>query len=329
MQIKSLRRSAVMLLASLAGFIVPLAGASAQSFPNKPIRLIVGSSPGGGGDIVARIVAPRLSKLLGQPVVIENRAAAGGNIGAALVAKAAPDGHTLLLAYTGHVMNPGLYGKLPFDTVRDFAPVARLDTTQTVLVVNPSLPIKSVQELIAYAKAHPDKLSMGGLPGSSSNMAGELFKSMAGIDILSVPYKGNSEALTALLSGEIVVMFNTMTIVSSHVRSGKMRALATAGKARSQLMPELPTISEVALPGFSAEGWHGIIAPAKTPDAVVEQIHQALRKVMDQPDVRTRMAELGNEPVVLGPSAFSAFIQDEIPRWVKVIADAHIKSPDL
>ena len=182
---------------------------------------------------------PAAAEMLGQPVVVENRPGAGGNIGADVVAKAPPDGYTLLLAYTGHVINPGLYAKLPFDTVRDFSPVTMLATNQTVLVVHPSVPAKTVKELIALARAKPGKFTVGSLPGSSQHLAGELFKSMAKLDLLFIPYKGNSQALTGLMSGEVDVMFNTMTIVQPHVRSGKMRALAVTGKSRSQLMPEV------------------------------------------------------------------------------------------
>ena len=299
--------------------------ASAQPYPAKPVRVIVGSAAGGGGDTVARTLSQPLAEALGQPVVVENRPGAGGNIGADVVAKAPPDGYTLLLGYTGHVINPGLYPKLPFDTVRDFSPVTMLATNQTVLVVHPSVPAKSVKELIALAKANPGKFTVGSLPGSSQHLAGELFKSMAKLNLLFIPYKGNAQALTGLMSGEVDVMFNTMTIVQPHVRSGKMRALAVTGKTRSQLMPEVPTVSEAALPGFSSVGWYGILAPAKTPDAVVDKLHQALRTILNSAQVKQRLVGMGNEPVGTGPKEFDAFIREEIPRWSKVIKDARIK----
>ena len=300
-----------------------LARRSAQ--PTGKTALIVGSPAGGGGDTVARTVSQPLAEMLGQPVVVENRPGAGGNIGADVVAKAPADGYTLLLAFTGHVINPGLFAKMPFDTVRDFAPVTMLATNQTVLVVHPSVPAKTVKELIALARAKPGKFTVGSLPGSSQHLAGELFKSMAKLDLLFIPYKGNSQALTGLMSGEVDVMFNTMTIVQPHVRSGKMRALAVTGKSRSQLMPEVPTIAEAALPGFSSVGWYGIVAPAKTPDAVIEKLHQSLTKTLKSADVRQRLIAMGNEPVGTGPKEFDAFIKEEIPRWSRVIRDASIK----
>jgi len=298
--------------------------AYAQNFPNKPLRMIVGSPAGGGGDTTARLITQPLGELLGQSFVIENRPGAGGNIGADAVAKAAPDGYTLLWAYTGHVINPGLYAKLPFDTVRDFAPVAMVATNQTVLAVRPSLPINSVQDLVAYARREPGKLNMGSLTGSSQHLAGELFKSTAGITIQYVPYKGAAQALTALLGGEIDLMFNTLTIMQPHMKSGKVRALAVTGKTRSAAAPEVPTIAESGYPAFSSVGWYGVIAPARTPAPVVARLHEGITKVLASSDTRTRLLAGGNEPVQMSTAEFDAFIRDEIPRWAKVIRDARI-----
>ena len=307
---------------ALAATFTGLAGA--QTFPSKPLRMIVGSPAGGGGDTTARIVTAPLAEVLGQPVVIENRPGAGGNIGADLVAKAAPDGYTLLWAYTGHVINPGLYARLPFDTVRDFAPVAMVATNQTLLAVRPGLPINSVRDLVAYAKREPGKLSMGTLTGSSQHLAGELFKTTAGINILYVPYKGAAQALNALLGGEIDVMFNTLTIMQPHVKSGKVRALAVTGKTRSTVQPDLPTISESGYPGFSSVGWYGVIATGKTPPAVVARLHEGITKVLATAETRGKLLALGNEPVQMSTAEFDEFIRDEIPRWAKVIKDAKI-----
>lgn len=304
---------------------VPTA-ASNQTYPAKTIRLIVGSSAGGGGDILARTVAQRLSEALGQPVVIDNRPGAAGNIGAEIVAKAPADGYTLLFAFTGHVINPGFYAKLPFDTINDFAPVTLLATNQTVLVVHPSLPVQSVRELIALAQARAGKLSMASLPGSSQHLAGELFKSMAGVDILFVPYKGNGPALNDVLAGHVDMMFNTMTLAQPFIKAGKLRALAVAGEKRSQLMPELPTISETGLPGFSSTGWYGILAPAKTLREVVSRLNQSLVKILAEPELKQRLISTGNEPVGDTPEQFDAFIRSEIPKWAKVIREAHIKA---
>lgn len=307
-------------------FGISCAGAaSAQAYPVKPVRFIVGSPAGGGGDTVARVVAQPLSELLGQQIIVENRPGSGGNIGADVVAKAPPDGYTLLMAFTGHVINPGLYGKLPFNTLNDFAPITLLATNQTLLAVHPSVPVKSVKELISFARSNPGKFTFGSLPGSSQHLAGELFKSMAKLNLLFVPYKGNAQALTGLMSGEVDIMFNTMTLLQPHVQTGKVRALAVTGKTRSSLMPELPTIHEAALPGFSSVGWYGMLAPAKTPPAVIEALHKGFAKVLSAGNARQRLVAMGNEPVGLGPRDFDAFIRQEIPRWSKVIQDAGIR----
>jgi len=299
--------------------------ALAQTYPVKPIRLIVGSPAGGGGDTVARTIGPPLAEMLSQPMVIENRPGSGGNIGADLVAKSTPDGYTLLFAFTGHVINPGLYGKLPVDTVRDFQPVTMLATNQTVLAVHPSVPARSVKELIAVARAQPKKFTVGALPGTSQHLAGELFKSTAKVDMLYVPYKGNSQALTALMSGEIDVMFNTLAITLPQIRAHRVRALAVTGKTRSQLMPELPTIAEAALPVFSSVGWYGIVAPAKTPQAIVDRLYEAISKVLASSEIRQRFTGMGNEAAAMTPKEFDQFIREEIPRWMKVITEAKIK----
>jgi tripartite-type tricarboxylate transporter receptor subunit TctC len=302
-----------------------VAGAAlAQTYPTKSIRLIVGSSAGGGGDTFARVTAQALSNALGQQVVIDNRAGAGGNIGADLVAKAPPDGYTLLFVYTGHVLNPSLYPKLPFDTVRDFAPVALLATNESFLLVNPAVPAKSLTELIALAKQSPGKYTIGALPSSAQHLGSELFKLRAGIDLLFIPYKGNGPALTDLLGGQLDTAFNTVAITLPLVQAGKLRALAVAGERRSKLAPGVPTMIEAGLPGFSFFGWYGIVAPAKTPDAIVKRLNETLVRVMKSPDILERVAAMGNEPVGSTPAEFDKFIREEIPKWGKVIRDAKI-----
>jgi tripartite-type tricarboxylate transporter receptor subunit TctC len=250
-------------ICAIAAVLASVGTAWAQAYPTKPIRIIVGSSAGGGGDIMARLVAAPMSAALGQQVIVDNRPGAGGNIGADIVAKSAPDGYTLLFVFSGHVTNPSLYPKLPFDTVRDFAAVTMLATNESVLVVHPSVPANSVKELIALAKQNPGKYSIAALPSSSQHLGSELFKLQAGINLLFVPYKGNAAALTDLLGGQVQVMFNTLAISLPHVKSGKLRALAVAGARRSRLAPDLPTVSEAGLPGFSFNGWYGIVAPRK------------------------------------------------------------------
>ena len=298
--------------------------ADSVRYPAKPIRIIVGSSAGGGGDTMARLVAQPMTTALGQQVVIDNRPGAGGNIGADIVAKAPGDGYTLLFVFSGHVVNPSLYSKLPFDTVGDFAPVTMLSRNESMLVVNPSLPVKNVKELIALAKQNPGKYSIGALPSSSQHLASELLKLQAGIDLLFVPYKGNGPALADLLGGQIQIMFNTIAITMPHVQSGKLRALAVAGARRSRLAPDLPTVSEAGLPGFASSGWYGIVAPAATPRPIVNRLSETLRAVVKSPEIVERMAASGNEPVGGTPEEFDRFIREEIPKWAKVIRQAKI-----
>ncbi len=298
--------------------------AAAQSYPTKSIRLIVGSSAGGGGDTFARVAAQGAAGVLGQQVVIDNRAGAGGNIGADLVAKAPPEGYTLLFVFTGHVLNPTLYPKLPFDTVRDFAPVAMLATNESLLLVHPSVPAKSLVELIALAKKNPGKYTIGALPSSGQHLGSELLKLRAGIDLLFIPYKGNGPALTDLMGGQLDMAFNTVAIALPLVQAGKLRALAAAGERRSKLAPDVPTMIEAGLPGFSFFGWYGIVAPARTPDAIVKRLNQVFVQVVKSPELAERIAAMGNEPVGSTPTEFDKFIRDEIPKWAKVIKEAKI-----
>ena len=296
----------------------------AQEYPHKPIRIIVASSAGGGGDTMARLMAQALTPELGQQVIVDNRPGAGGNIGAALVAKATPDGYTLLFVFSGHATNPSLYRNLPFDTVRDFAPVVLLATNESVLVVHPALPVASVKELVALARKDPGKYTIAALPSSSQHLGSELFKLQAGIDLTFVPYKGNAAALADLLGGQIHVMFNTLAVTMPHVRNGKLRALAVAGAQRSRIAPELPTVSEAGLPGFAFNGWYGIVAPAGTPRPIIERLNQAMVKIVKSPEIAARITALGNEPVGSTPEAFDALIRQEIPKWAKVIKEAGI-----
>ncbi|HTD90776.1 MAG TPA: tripartite tricarboxylate transporter substrate binding protein [Burkholderiales bacterium] len=297
----------------------------AQPYPAHPVRLIVGSSAGGGGDGVARVVAAKLSPVLSQQIVVDNRPGAAGNIGTELVARAAPDGYTLLFAYPGHVINPVLFKKLPFDPTRDFAAVGMIATNQLALVVNPALPVQSVKELIAYVKSRPGKLSMAALPGSTPHLAGELFKTQAGLDILFVPYKGNGPATNDVIAGQVEIMFNTLALVTPLVKAGRLRALATAGEKRSELMPELPTISEAGLKGFSCSGWYGLLVPAGTPRGVVATLNHALNGVLRDADMQSRMRAMGNEVAPGTPEAFDAFVRAEIPKWGDIARRAGIK----
>ena len=318
-QHSALRCIAILWLASVA------ANLHAQPYPTRPIRLIVGSSAGGGGDGVARVMAAKLTPLLGQQVVIDNRPGAAGNIGTEMVARAVPDGYTLLFAFTGHVINPALFKKLPFDPLRDFAPVGMIGYNNSALVVNAALAVQSVKELIAHAKARPGKLTAGAIPGGSQHLATEMLKVQAGVDILYVPYKGNGPAMSDLLAGQLDFMFNSLQLVAPLAKAGRLRALAVTSEKRSELMPELPTLSEAAIKGFSAQGWYGLIAPAYTPRGVVVKLSDAMNSVLREADTQQRFKAMGVEIAYATPDQFDALIRTEIPKWAEVARRAGIK----
>lgn len=320
-----LSRLTQMVTVMALGAISLAAGAQASNYPERPIRIVVGSPAGGGGDSIARLVSQAAASAIGQTFVIENRAGAGGNIGADVVAKAAPDGYTLLLAYTGHVVNPGLYKKLPFDPIKDFTPVMMLARSQSVLIVRPGLKARTFQEFLTMARETPGKLTMAALPGSSQHLAGELMQSMAAVDILTVPYRGNAAAFNDVMGGQIDAMFSTVTVAGPFIRGGKVRALAVAGAKRSAVLPDIPTVAESGLPGFASEGWYGLLAPAKTPGPVIEKLRTAFARALDQAFVKEAMAVSGNEAAHVPPTEFDGFIRSEIPRWTEVIRRAKIE----
>ncbi len=299
----------------------------AQPYPNKPVRVIVPYAAGGGTDTAARIIAQKLTEKWGHSVVVDNRPGAAGIIGSDLVAKAQPDGYTLLVAAGAHAINPGLYQKLPYDTRKDFAPVAFLVTAPNILVVNPSVHVASVRELIDLAKAKPGQLNFGsGGAGQTPHLAAELFKSMAGVDMSHVPYKGGAPATLDLLSGRISVMFGGMVLTLPHVKSGKLRALAITGARRSKTVPELPTIGESGLPGYEADEWFGMFAPAGTPRAVVESLNGTVRALLKMPDTQERFSTLGAEVVDMDVQGFAAFVDKQIGKWAQVIKAANIRA---
>ena len=317
------RRTLLASLAVAAAGALPL-GALAQNFPTKPITIIVPFSAGGTTDILARIVGQGLTTELGQPFVVDNRAGAGGNIGASLAAKAPADGYTLFMGTVGtHAINQALYKKMPFDPVKDFAPISRVATVPNLLVAHPSQPYKTVKELIAYAKANPGKVTYGS-PGSgaSPHVSGELFKSMTGTDLLHVPYKGSAPAMTDLLGGQIAIMFDNMPSAIQHVRSGKLRPIAVTTAKRSPELPDIPTIAEAGVPGYEAMSWFGLFAPAATPKPVLDRLNAALVKVLNQPDVKKKIAEQGGDVVAETPEQFAAFIKAETAKWGKVVKDS-------
>ena len=314
--------------ATLLIAVAVTAPAAAQGFPSRPLKIVATFEPGGASDILARLLAPRLAESLGQPVLVENRPGAGGNTGTDYVAKSAPDGHTLVMGYIGtHAVNPTLYPRIPFDAVRDFAPVAFVASIPSALVVHPSVPARSVPELVALAKSRPGALNYGsGGSGTAPHLGAELFKLMAGVDLVHVPYKGSGPAVTDLLSGQLSLMFNTMIQTIPHVQSGKLRALAVTSARRSAALPELPTVAEAGLPGYEMVGWFGVLAPAGTPKEAVARLNGDLLKALALPDVKERLAKLGSEPTdIRTPEQFGDYIKAEIAKWARVVKAAGMR----
>lgn len=311
----------------LSCMLLPAAVAmAAETYPAKPIRLIVPFPPGGPADALARIVGDRIGANMGKPVVVENRPGAGGNIGMEMGAKAAPDGYTLVLAPAGNLtVNPSLYRSVPYDVARDFAPVTVLGNVPNILVVNPSVPAKTVAELVEYARAHPGQLNFSSPGnGSGAHLAGELFKSMAAVDITHVPYNGIAPAVTAVVGGQVQLMFAGAPAVLQHVQAGKLRALGVASLARIAAAPELPTLSESGFPGFDVTSWYGIVASAGTPNDVIVRLHDEIAKALAEPDVREKLAGLGADPVGNTPAEFASMIRSETIKWSKIVKDAKI-----
>jgi tripartite-type tricarboxylate transporter receptor subunit TctC len=301
--------------------------AAAQSFPAKPIRVIVPSPPGDGSDVVARLIGEKLAGAWGQQVVVDNRPGAGGRIGTELAAKAPSDGYTWIMGNAGsHGINGGLYRNLPYDLENDFAPITQIMRAPNALVVSPSLGVNSVGELIALLKKNPGKYSYGsGGNGSSAHLSAELFKSMAGVDIVHVPYKGATLALTDLIAGNIVMFMGNLPPAMGHIKAGRIKALAVTTLARSKLVPELPTVDEAGLKGFETVAWFGLLAPAGTPPEVIAKTRDEVARIVHTPELRARIDSLGGEPVGNTPREFAAIIRADIAKWRKVVADANIK----
>ncbi|MCI3951546.1 MAG: LacI family transcriptional regulator [Burkholderiales bacterium] len=308
------------------GFLIGAVGAAAQNYPTKPIRFLVGFPPGGTNDIVARAVAPKLSEYLGQQVVVENRGGANTAIASELAARAAPDGYTLMLNAPGHATNPSLI-KLNFDSIKDFAFITLLAESQNLLVVHPSLPVKTVKELVALSKKRPGDINYGSSGiGTTVHLSAELFQYMTGIKWLHVPYKGGGPGLVALLSGEVSLYFGNVPTVIRQARAGKLRAIATTGPKRSVAAPDIPTVAEAGVPGYEVTTFYGMSAPAKTPRPILERLHKETVRALKSPDLRERLQGLGAEPVGNTPEQYSAFMQNEIAKWGKVIKAAGIKA---
>jgi len=299
--------------------------ASAQGpgtpYPNRAVKLVIPFPPGGPLDIIGRAIAQKLTDAWGQSVVVDNRPGAGGNIGADLVAKSPPDGYTILMgALSTHAVNPSLYAKMPYDAVKDFAPITLVAITPNVLVVNASLPVNSAKEFVAYAKANSGKLAFGsGSNGSAGHLAGELFKVETATDIVHVPYKGGAPATQALLAGDTQFMFDNLANATPQIKAGKLKALAVTTAERSKLAPELPTMAEAGLTGFDISTWFGLLAPAGTPKDVIARWNAEVTKILNSPEMRERLTAQGAEPAPTTPEQFAAFIQSELPKYARIV----------
>jgi tripartite-type tricarboxylate transporter receptor subunit TctC len=306
------------------GFALP---AAAQPYPAKPIRFIVPFPPGGSADILARAIGQKAGEGLGQSLIIENRPGAGTAIGAEALAKSAPDGYAIMIGtVSSHAINPALNPKLPFDPVRDFTPVSLVASIPFAMIVHPSVPAKTVDEFVALARAKPGTLNYSSAgSGTSNHLAGELLKSMAGIDIVHVPYKGSAPALNDLISGQVSLMFDLVLTAAPHVKSGAARGLAVTGAKRSSVLPDLPTVAE-SIPGYEVSAWFGIFAPAGVPQPAVQRLNAEFVKTLREPDLRQRLASQGAEPITSTPEEFAAYLRSEIDKWAQVVKAAGMKA---
>ena len=319
------RRNFLHLAAGAAALPAVSRIAWAQNYPSRPVRIIVGFAPGGGADIIARLIGQWLSERLGQPFIIDNRPGAGANIGTEAVVRAPADGYTLLMVGGWNAINATLYAKLNFNFIHDIAPVAGIMRVPSVMVVNPSVPAKTIPEFIAYAKANPGKINMAS-PGTGTgpHIAGELFKMMAGVDMMHMPYRGAGPALTDLLGGQVQVTFASMPSSVGYIRTGKLRALASTAATRSEALPDLPTVGEF-VPGYEASGWFGIGAPKNTPTEIVDKLNNEINAALADPNMKARLVDLGGTVLALSPADFGKLIADDTEKWGKVIRAAKIR----
>ena len=311
---------AATLFGALAAGAFLASTAAAQDYPSKPVRIIVPFAPGGSADVYGRFVAQRLQEALGQNFIIDNRPGAGSVIGTDAVAKSAPDGYTLLLMSNTHTVNESLIPSKPFVLMRDFAPIAPISYSDLVLVAKAGLPANNLAELIALAKAKPGALSYASSgPGTPYHMAGELFKAMAGVSIVHIPYKGSAGARTDVLGGQLEMMFDAIPTMAEHVKSGKVKALATTGRARSAVMPDVPTLAEAGVPGYEATIWLGLMAPKGTPAAIVNKLHAEVAKITGQADVKRQWAAQGTAPMTMSIDEFTRYLNDDITKWARIV----------
>jgi tripartite-type tricarboxylate transporter receptor subunit TctC len=299
----------------------------AQVYPTKTVRIVVPFPPGGGTDVIARVLAQKLTESWGQQVIVENKAGASGTIGSDLVAKSAADGYTLLLTATHHAINLSMYKQLPYDTLRDFVPVAYIAASPNLLLLHPSVPANNVQELIAYVKSKPGGLNYASSSvGGATHLTGELFKTAAGIELQHIPYKGAAPAMTDLLGGQVPMMFDVISTALAHVRSGRLKAIAVTSAKRTTVMPEVPTVAESGIPGFEAISWFGLYAPAATPKDTVNRLNADFNRVLQLPEVKEKLAAQGAEPIAMTPEQFAVYLRAEIVKWAKAIRDSGAKA---
>lgn len=313
-------------LASLVLVLSTVVATAQDKYPNKSVRVIVPVAPGGGTDFIARLIGQKLSEAWGQPVIVDNRPGGAGNLGVEIAAKAVPDGYTLVIPITSFPINPSLYSKLPFDTVRDFAPVTLVASAPLLLVVNPGAQANSVKELIALAKARPGQLNYANSgSGTTAHLAGELFKRMAGVDIVSIAYKGGGPAVIDLIAGNVQIYFSTVPAALPQVKAGRLRALAVTSSKRLNDIPEIPTVSEAGLPGFEVVAWFGMFAPGKTPQPIVKKLNGEVVGILGMPDVREKMSGQGLIPGGNTSEELGVFLKAEIAKWSKLIKEANIR----
>lgn len=322
-----MQQTAIRITLALASAGVMAAPAQAQSFASKPIRIIVGYAPGGGVDLTARLIAPGLNEALGQPVLVDNRTGANGNIGTETVVRAAPDGHTLLMGYNGNlVINPALSLKVPFDPVRDLAPVALTVVSTNLLVSHPSLPVRSVKELVAFAKSRPGQLNYASSGvGAVGHMAAELFAMTAGIKLQHIPYKGNGAAIAEVLAGQVPLMFSAPAAVIGHARAGKLRPLAVASSRRPPGLESIPTFAEAGYPGVEATAWFGVFGPAALPSAIVDKLHAEIVRILKTPEVSGKLSQQGYDVTPSTPAELGQLVKSDLAKWAKVVQAAGMK----